>query len=114
MAPMKKVTVRRWEVTLAFVILLGSMVSMGILLKQDINKNSEIISTKASIEQLKKGECVLHNFLITSAGVRKRLAQKDTNHKNRVRDLKAARQALRLADGLSNEHCPDGIAGRAP
>jgi hypothetical protein len=61
---------------------------------------------KVSVVTLEKGQCKIKAFLISSAGVRARLAAHEPNPTLRRKDLQAAAVARRLGRSFSNERCP--------
>lgn len=128
--PMKPVTLRRWEIVASFVALTVAFVVVAVLLSHaNGNSNRAALQAKAAAEQaarvaesnrravirlrrvkvsvgtLERGQCKLKKFLLSSAGVRTRLAAKETG-RLRARDLHAAAVARRLGRSFANERCP--------
>lgn len=101
--PLKEVSVRRGPLLLVFLILLGSYITMGVLLKNQID---QVRHDKASIVQLERGGCKIKVFLDSSTNFRERAAKVDKSRAKKRADLQAARVSHRLALGFSNELCP--------
>lgn len=100
--PQKVVTLRRWQIVAAFVILTCAFVWMGVVLKDQINQVSH---DKASIHSLEKSNCKTRDFLISSAKFRAQRIALDKTAAQKAKDKQAAKVSIKLANSFSNELC---------
>jgi hypothetical protein len=111
MSPMKKVRARRWEVVGAFLFNVIAVVVVAVIITHNSSKTNHAVAElqhqKASISQLERSNCKTKVFLVSSAHLRYRLYKADTTPKKKAADKAAVVTSIRLANGFSNEACPN-------
>ena len=108
MTPMKLVTVRRWEIALAFLVNVVSLIVVTVLLTNAIHANHhalrELRDTKANVSALERSNCALRDFLLVAARARTVAASHESAVQARI-DRRTARTYRQLADNLDNPLC---------